>query len=250
MGGLAELSGNVAGFSRGRQLYRRGGGAGRLLGRRMMKQTALGGVQNLVGVGTGLAGMVSGGAAAAGKDDLSERADAASAGLQIAGESIGMLSGAKSLWGAFRRSKKAKEKAQSYSSDEMKNLAEFVSSSQGKGSKTLGILSNIGGIVGGGFRLAGGKTGLIGGAVSGGIGSLLGIGQSVYAGKKQKKAEAQAGGHIDYLVSQLSSRNAEAVSFANEVLKIKGSADELKEMADSDTDALRELLMQKMVKYG
>lgn len=215
----------------------------------MMKQTALGGVQNLVGVGTGLAGMVSGGAAAAGKDDLSERADAASAGLQIAEESIGMLSGAKSLWGSFRRSKKAKEQAQSYSSDEMKNLAEFVSSNQGKGSKAMGILSNVGGIVSGGFRLAGGKTGLIGGAISGGIGSLLGIGKSIYAGKKQKKAEAQAGGHIDYLVSQLSSRNAEAVSFANEVLKIKGSADELKEMADSDTDALRELLMQKMVKY-
>ena len=249
LGGLAEFSGQLAGGRRGYQLYSQGGLAGRLLGRRMMRRAAWGGAQNLVGIGTGVAGIVSGSAALAGNEGLAERSDTASAGLQIAGEGIGALSGLKSLWGAYRRSSRAKEGVRGYSSAKVKEAAEFVAKNQGKSSKWLGLLSNVGGIVGGALKLVGGKTGLIGGAVAGGLGSLIGIGQSIYSGKKQQKAEAEAEQHIDNLVAELEMGKNDAVSFVKDVLAIDANEGELKEMAKNDTEALKELLKQKMVKH-
>ena len=214
-----------------------------------MTQATLSGVQSAIGTASGLTSIIGGAASLGEQDELATGAGGAGAGLQIAGGALGSAFSFKSGVGAYRRSRRAKKARKEYSSDEMKALASFVAGNQGVSKSALGILSGLGGVISGGFRLAGGKTGLIGSAISGGLSSLIGIAGSVYGGRRQKKTSAQAEQHVDYLVEQLTVGAPEAISFAQDVLNIQATGDELHQMAVGDTEALKVLLGQKMVKW-
>jgi hypothetical protein len=283
VGSSMELAGKASTLRRGLALRNQGGLAGKQLGQQMRRRGGIGVAQKSLGVLSGLSTMGGGisgiGAGArtlqSGKADDSGAANfttagnafgVASGGLTMLSEGLNLGTGIASLRSASRRSKTAAEMATQLGAaganqdSEMADIAAFVSQNQNKGGKKLGLAASASNWIGGALGTAGSAAGLgkanLASTVLGGLSTgfgLLGTALSAHAGRKNAaKAEANkaaAEAKADQLAAKLQAGNANALKFARDVLGVAGADDELKQMAATDTAALKELLVQKMMKY-
>jgi hypothetical protein len=284
VGSSMELAGKASALRRGLALRSQGGLAGKQLGQQMRRRGGIGVAQKSLGVLGGLSAMGGGissiGAGArtlqSGKADDSGAADfttagnafgVASGGLTMLSEGLNIGSGIASLRSASRRSKAATTMATQFGAaganqdTEMADIATFVSQNQNKGGKGLGLAASASNWIGGALGTAGSAAGLgkanLASTVLGGLSTgfgLLGTALSAHAGRKNAaKAEANkaaADAKAAQLADKLKAGNANAIKFAREALGVQGTDDELKQMGTDDAEALKELLVQKMMKYG
>jgi hypothetical protein len=171
-----SFAGSAATMHRGRMMRNRGSQAGRMVGNRMMRRSGWAMGQQIMGMGSGVAGMTSSGISIAGNNAGSNVAGGISSVFSGIGSALGIAQGGISLNSARRRSNKAKAFAGSADPD-LKFIAQQTASSQGKTVKSVGILGNVlGGIssIFGAAKGFGQATG-VGGQVLGGLSVGLGF---------------------------------------------------------------------------
>lgn len=273
----AGLLGNISGLTRGRRIAARKTAAGKRLGNKTMLKSGVGVAQSGLGMLSGLAGIASSASTLAGgiHTRLGNKEGAETSGkvggafgiaggaTQILNEGIGGVMGLKSLVGHSRRSSAAGKFAKDTANTDtdVKKIAGFASQNQNKlggamglGKNALGMTSGVLGMTGSILGLAGANEAKkwvgVGSTVIGGLGTALGALQGWHNKRNQDKVDAETGTHATTLVDKLKAGNADAVKFANNALGLKGTADQLKQMAEEDPDALQELLKGKLSKYG
>ena len=260
--GVSIFSG-IRNWARGNQMAKANTSrAATSLGKKQASKGKWGLASGVLGMGGAVSGLVGNVSKAHDPDADKASGTSATAGdvggaFGIAGGTLGGALSAKSFFGAFGRSKRAKsyinEKTTATAEEQkLSGIAQFTSNNQNRFGKLMGIGRGLAGITSGIASIVGNSTFS---AIASGINLGLGLGQAGYEKATQAKegdVEQKAQDLIDLLKSGTAAAT-QAAKFAHDVLKISdidpnASPDTWKAWVEEDEAAAKDLIKSKIAK--
>ena len=237
-------------------------GAAKSLGKKQASKGKWGLASGLLGMGSSISGLV--GNVSKAKDPDADKASGTSGtagdvggAFGVAGGTLGGALSAKSFFGAFNRSKKAKSyiNNDSTATGEQKKLsgiAQYTSKNQNRFGKLMGIGKGLAGITSGIASIVGDSTFS---AIASGINLGMGLSQAGYE-YKTKAAESDVDQKAQDLIDLLklgTDSAKQAAKFAHDVLKISdidpnAAPDTWKAWVEEDEAAAKDLIKSKIAK--